>query len=183
MNVMEATALAVFQQLGWRKRREKTGDAVAFRRNGDDELRAILQIRQLPGEQKMTLLASTGLKDYSNIVGVIFGAKPSHESLHQKELVRRTAEISEKEIEEVSKEAVTWWQEQDNLAAIEALTAPPPDTGQLQLMHLAALAYLGDFNTLMDYQEIFRRGKRLNFVPMIKPEMIDRAVDIALERA
>ncbi|EHK78562.1 MULTISPECIES: DUF6990 domain-containing protein [Sinorhizobium] len=34
-----------------------------------------------------------------------------------------------------------------------------------------------------DCIEIFRRGKRLNFVPMIKPEMIDRAIDIALEKA
>jgi hypothetical protein len=36
---------------------------------------------------------------------------------------------------------------------------------------------------LIDYQQIFQKGKRLNFVPMIKPEMIDRAIDIAVERA
>ncbi|WP_376766896.1 DUF6990 domain-containing protein [Rhizobium tropici] len=48
---------------------------------------------------------------------------------------------------------------------------------------MTALAYLADFTTLVDYQEIFRKGKRMNFVPMITREMIDRAVNIAAERA
>ncbi|MFS8048049.1 DUF6990 domain-containing protein [Rhizobium sp. BR 314] len=65
----------------------------------------------------------------------------------------------------------------------ELATKGIPEVGGGQLRHLTALAYLGDFNTLLDYQKIFRKGKRLNFVPMITAEIIDRAIDIAAERA
>lgn len=183
MNDMELRALYLLNQLGWNTVPEKTGDAVIFRRNGGDELQAILQIRQLPNERTMTLSISSGLSAYSDIIARIAGREPSHMWLHQRNILKRQMEFGDADIEEASNEALAWWLEQDNLATIKALTAPPPDTGQPQLKHLAALAYLGDFNTLIDYQEIFRKGKRLNFVPMIKSEMLDRAVDIAVERA
>lgn len=74
------------------------------------------------------------------------------------------------------------WAEAKNIESCILNFANPWET-EKQAAHLAALAYVGDFNTLIDYQEMFKRGKRANFYPMIKPEMIDRAVDIALERA
>lgn len=184
MNKLESKALSVFKALGWKAYREKTsGDAFIFIEGEDRELRGIIKIYQLLYEQKMELFISSGSKEISRIVGRIFGERPSHEILLHTRLEKRASEISSKEIEEIGKEAVAWWKEQDNMAAIKALTAPAPSAGQAQLMHLAALAYLGDFDTLMDYQAIFRRGKRLNFVSMIEPEMIDRAVTIAFERS
>ncbi|MFS2174359.1 hypothetical protein ACCC98_00130 [Rhizobium pisi] len=184
MNILETKALQIFKALEWKTHRESvTGDAVLSLDDGDSELHVVVQIRQLPSEQKMTLHLATGSKEISQIIGGIVGNRASHEILLQTHLEKRSLEIGLKEIEDVSKEAINWWQSQDNLVAIKALAAPPQSTGLSQLMHLGALAYLGDFNTLIDYQEVFRKGKRLNFVPMIKPEMIDRAVDIAVERA
>lgn len=180
---MELRAVSVLKQLGWTTVPEMTGDAVVFRKSGDNELQAILQLRQLPNEKIMTLIISSGLSVYSEIVEKIAGREPRHMWLYQRNILKRKTEFCDTDIEEASNEALAWWVEQDNLSAIKALAAPPPDTGQPQLKHLAALAYLGDFNTLIDYQQIFRKGKRLNFVPMITPEMIDRAVDIAAERA
>lgn len=58
----------------------------------------------------------------------------------------------------------------------------PDGQGMRQVCHLAALAWAGDFNTLTDYQKSLERGHRLNFVPMIKREMIDRAIEIAFDR-
>jgi hypothetical protein len=52
-----------------------------------------------------------------------------------------------------------------------------------QLCHLGALAWSGDYSTLLDYEAIFKKGKRLNFVPMIETEMIERALEKAWERA
>jgi hypothetical protein len=52
-----------------------------------------------------------------------------------------------------------------------------------QLCHLGALAWNGDYSTLLDYEAIFKTGKRLNFVPMITTEMIERALEKAWERA
>lgn len=184
MNVLETKALEKFKALDWKAHREsRSDDAVLSLDDGDSELRAVVQIRQLPSEQKMGLSLSAGSKDMSRIIGAIVGERASHEILLQTRLEKRSPEIGLKEIEDISKEAIIWWRSQDNLAAIRSLTAPPPSTGLPQLMHLGALAYLGDFNTLIDYQQIFQKGKRLNFVPMIKSEMIDRAIDIAVERA
>lgn len=184
MNVLETKALEIFKTLDWKAQRERvTGDAILSMDDGDNLVEAILQIRQLPSEQKMALILATGSKEMSRIIGSIAGKRASHDTLLQTRLEKKAPEIGLKEIEAISKEAATWWRSQDNLTAIKALTAPPPSTGLSQLMHLGALAYLGDFNSLLDYQDIFRRGQRLNFVPMITSEMIDRAVDIAVERS
>lgn len=86
--------------------------------------------------------------------------------------------------EEIVNELVDWGRNVDVDQTIRAIASSPiPNVGGAQLKHLAALAYVGDFNTLMDYQQVFKKGKRMNFVPMITPEMIDRAVGIALDRA
>jgi hypothetical protein len=67
---------------------------------------------------------------------------------------------------------------------IKDFAANCPDRPSMpQVMHLASLAWLADFTTLLDYQDIFKRGYRMNFVPMITPEMIQRAVQIAFDRA
>ena len=84
-------------------------------------------------------------------------------------------------IRNLSDQVIQWAEAQDIDACIGCF-AKPWET-EKQATHLAALAYVGDFNTLMEYQEMFKRGSRANFYPMIKHEMIDRAVDIALERA
>ena len=60
--------------------------------------------------------------------------------------------------------------------------ACPDGPSMPQVCHLAALAWLGDFNKLTDYQNIFGRGHRMNFVPMITKEMIDRALEISYDR-
>ena len=66
---------------------------------------------------------------------------------------------------------------------IKEFAASCPDRPSMrQVMHLAALAWIADFNTLMDYEKTFERGYHLNFAPMITRGMIHRAVEIALER-
>lgn len=86
--------------------------------------------------------------------------------------------------EEIVKRITNWGQKVNVEKTIQEIASNPiGDVGGLQLKHLAALAYIGEFITLMDYQDSFRNGNRLKFVPMIKSEMIDRALDIALERS
>ncbi|AJD51763.1 hypothetical protein SAMN02744133_104201 [Thalassospira xiamenensis M-5 = DSM 17429] len=93
-------------------------------------------------------------------------------------------EYSAADAEKLICKITAWGQAVDVNRTIQNIAnASIPNVGGAQLKYLAALAYVGDFNTLMDYQAAFQKGRRLNFTPMIKPEMIDRAVDIALERA
>jgi hypothetical protein len=66
---------------------------------------------------------------------------------------------------------------------VRELAATCPDGPSMrQVLHLAALAYQGDFPRLLDYVKTFERGKRLNFVPMISSDMLSRAFDVAVER-
>lgn len=81
------------------------------------------------------------------------------------------------------KEQIESVQKTDMDKVIKDFAANCPDRPSMrQIMHLAALARLADFNTLTDYQKIFARGHRMNFVPMISQAMIERALDIAMER-
>ena len=84
-------------------------------------------------------------------------------------------------IKELSHTIIEWAEKQESASLIKRF-ATPWET-EAQTTHLAALAYVGDFNTLMDYQQMFKRGKRANFHPYVKADAIDRALDIALERA
>jgi hypothetical protein len=137
MNIFEKKALEIFNALEWKTHREGvSGDAVLSLNSGDIALHGVVQIRQLPSEQKMTLHLATGSNEISQIIGAIVGNRASHQILLQTLLEKRSLEIGLKEIEDVSKQAIKWWQSQDNLAAIKALAAPPQSTGLSQLMHL-----------------------------------------------
>ena len=58
----------------------------------------------------------------------------------------------------------------------------PDGPAMPQMCHLAALAWFGNYNQLMDYQSVFGRGHHLNFVPLITKAVIDEALSIAFDR-
>lgn len=96
--------------------------------------------------------------------------------------VENGREFTDDDASECIRRVHSWRQSYSPQREIEKLAkSPVPDVGGGQLLHLAALAYLADYDTLLDYQKIFRQGQRLNFVPMITSEMIDRAVHIGFE--
>lgn len=65
-------------------------------------------------------------------------------------------------------------------AVLARCRAECPDfEGGLQLCHLAALALAGDGARLRDYHGRMLAGDRLNFVPMITPDLVQRAVERA----
>ena len=67
---------------------------------------------------------------------------------------------------------------------VESYAAPgPPPTRSLgQIVHLAALAYKADVHRLTEYLQGMKRGKRFGLVPMITQEMVERAIDLAIEQ-
>lgn len=66
---------------------------------------------------------------------------------------------------------------------IEIVRSHIPDKSVPQICHLASLAREKDLLTLMEYQDSFRAGNRKGFVPIITSQMIERALNIALEDA
>ena len=169
-------------KLGWRTR-SSGGEKIAAKQDGDSLLQVIVQHFELSDSVKLALSVSASSKEFGKCCAKIMNEKSSHEPLCQTYLENLYADLSKVDVQSISDEVESWWKVQAIEDAIKSKSQPPPETGQAQLYHLAALAYLGDFNTLMDYQQVFAKGQRMGFVPMIEAEMIDRAVDIALERA
>ena len=96
------------------------------------------------------------------------------ESLSGADLVYR--KMIEEEVESILK--------MDMQMVVKEFAGSCPDQPTMrQIMHLASLAWLADFATLMDYEKIFERGYHMNFAPTINREMIQRAMEIAIERA
>lgn len=122
----------------------------------------------------------------SNIVTFILGEKfAARQTISWKQIKKNIAlcdgldivfgELIERELESTQKISI------ENL--IDEFAHSCPDKPSMkQILHLAALAWKGDYITLAEYRNIFDRGKRLNFVPMITKEMIDRAMEIAIDQ-
>lgn len=66
---------------------------------------------------------------------------------------------------------------------IEKFSVTLPQPSMPQVCHLTALAWKGNLDKLIEYEESFAQGHRLGFVPMITADMIDRALDIAARNA
>lgn len=179
---------------GWRERRTDVGRCFS---KDDGKQCIVLNLREiiLADRQKMELnwfvhskelfkinqkISPNKLMKWLPLTAMIENPSEQQDFL----LVLDAEEFSYAQAEEVIQKVINWGRGLDANQTIRVIASSPiPDVGGAQLKYLAALAYVGDFNTLMDYQEVFSKGKRMNFVPMIKPEMIDRALDIALERA
>ena len=168
--------------LGWRTS-NTGGEALARKQDGDRLLEVIVQKFVLLNGVKLALSVSASSKEFCKVCAKVADWENTHATLCQTYLENLYADLSKVNVQSISDEIESWWMSQSLEDAIKSKSQPPPETGLAQLYHLAALAYLGDFNTLMDYQQVFAKGQRMGFVPMIESEMIDRAVDIALERA
>jgi len=56
---------------------------------------------------------------------------------------------------------------------------PTDSKGNLPLHHLAALAISGQSTQLADYLEHFKKSDNMRFVPYIKQDFIERALEAA----
>lgn len=96
--------------------------------------------------------------------------------LHWFQVIQKSGET----LEQLIREALSSASSKSLSAYVEELKSYIPEKSVPQVCHLAALALDGDFLKLMEYQEVFKSGRRLGFVPVITSTMIDRATDIAL---
>lgn len=176
------TVDAWFRELGWQIAAEGKQDFVLFDKRDDLIFQVVLETRQLTDEQVMRASATASSEEFSRLGKLIMGIGADIRSLCIAQLQHYAPTLSRDDAVQVDAALREWWKKQDIPAAIKAFAEAPGDSAVSQGNHLTALAYLGDFTTLMDYQTMFRDGQRMNFLPMIKPEMIDRALDIALER-
>jgi len=183
---------AVFKDEGWRADFKDSERCWSFERSFDNfdlvfvfSGRNVEQLTRAPRVNFFVGLTESNLNAIQRkIMPPVKGYEPSPvvvTNLQIKKAIPEFQRDHDSFIRGVSGEAIHWAGVQDIETCIQCF-AKPWET-EKQMPHLAALAYVGDFVTLMEYQEMFKRGRRANFYQMIQPDMIDRAVDIALERA
>lgn len=186
MNKMEKETYRVLANLGWHTEADKeTGDLFIWREDGDTKLYSLFNIRpNLDHEQVMSLSASTQSLEFSQIKHQISGGRRYSNAIHEKSFERTSVQIDLEDVASVNEEMIAWWKAQDNQEGIKAFrTDYVPEVTYCQLNYLAALAYFGDFVPLLEYQEAFKKGNHLNFSQDVDIEMLNRAIDIALERS
>ena len=143
-------------------------------------------ITELPDCWVVALDVYVGHAGYAKVINQILGNDPDEfASLAYRSFSARTPsrDAARSEFLRLMQQLLTDLEHEDLAHHLDRFRSERPDAPLMaQIHHLAALAWTADFARLDDYLQLFKRGKRLNFVPHISLEMIDRAVDIAAER-
>jgi hypothetical protein len=179
--VKEKEVMPILETLGWKAGRDEGGDSFALIRRGDVQLRVIPFIGKRADHFRVAFVASVSTKTFSSAAAFIFGSKDDHEPIIVTNGVEEKVEnFSANDVVRLSEGAISWGFSQDIDAGLAAYRALQTDAkGAMPLRHLAALAIAGDLQTLSRYQRSFAHGDRLNFVPYITADLIDRALSLA----
>lgn len=177
----EKEVMPILETLGWKAGRDEVGDNFALIRRGDVQLRVIPFIGKRADHFRVAFMASVSTKTFSSAAEFIFGSKDDHEPIIVTNGVEEKVEnFSANDVVALSEGTISWGFSQDIEAGLAAYRALQTDAkGAMPLRHLAALAIAGDLQTLSRYQRSFAHGDRLNFVPYITADLIDRALSLA----
>lgn len=174
-----------FLAAGWKK--VKAERAIGYQKTFETTQTLTVEISTttLPDKQRIDLFWYLEFAPFTKVVEKVFAPKVKSKTILFRHAEHHYVAFGQKPDATQIINAVHDWRETchplDFITDLANGHIPP--NGQLQIFHLAALAITGNFNTLMDYQSIFIKGQRLNFVPMITRPVIERALDIALENA
>jgi hypothetical protein len=179
--VKEKEVMPILETLGWRTGKDEVGDNFSVIVRSDMQLRVIPFIGKWADHFHVAFMASVSTKTFSDAAAFIFGSEEDHEPIIVTNgLEEKVTNFSTNDVVRLSERAISWGFSQDMEAGLAAYRALPTDAkGAMPLRHLAALAIAGDLQTLSRYQRSFEQGDRLNFVPYITADLIDRALSIA----
>jgi len=137
--------------------------------------------------QKLGTMFSTSTDEFSTVCSQIGNDKEHYESLVVSWSgldIRDPEFIKPEHIHQASQQAIDWSKEQDLYQALLDYAALPTSApGSQPILHLSALVLLGNIEKLKFYQSSFEAGDRLDFVPYITKDFIDRAVTLAEQNA
>jgi len=182
MKIKEAAE--IFKAIGWRTFTDEGHRCAVF--SLPDRIVEIIYGIDRVTRQEFTAMLSLSTEEFSLACRKIHNSRDTYEPLIR---LRNGLEICDDEIikpehiYQASREAISWAEEQDLHQGILDYAALPTNCiGALPLRHLAALALLGDLEKLKFYQASFEAGERLDFVPYITKDYIDRAVMLAEQK-
>lgn len=182
-------ALSFFETLGWVSRPAEEGPMIE-KSNDESGIFGRIRISDLPDEQCLKISCYFYNDGFSNIYDkIIYGSPqfdrvgaPCRRVLSTTQIRRYFPDITQSHIVEADRVLSEWWKKQSVSIEVAAKAQSYSEKGNSAAYHLAALAFIGDYSTLMDYQKILGKGHRMQFPPYVSLGMIDRAVSIALDR-
>jgi hypothetical protein len=168
---------------GWR-RQTFDGDVFFIKKIGPVIVTLDIRVKELPDGYAASVTGGFGTTDFHAVVREIM-ADDNFYPIEYRKLSSRPKTVGEA-MEFIAGSAGTLEEEArtfDFDAKVQELIVSRPDRPSLpQVFHLAALAYSGNVSELQDYDEIFGRGHRLNFVSMIDHDYIKRALKVAYRK-
>ena len=177
--------LSVLEDLGWKCDKDEAGDFYCLLEYGDGQLQIIPTIRKCSDHFRVSLMPSISTKRFSAAASKILGESIDHDPIVVSNLEdNKIPVVSKEDIVRIAEKVLSWASAQDIEAGLAIYRDLPTNAkGARPLRHLAALALAGDVERLQSYKRSFDRGDRLDFVPYISVEMIERGIVIAKENS
>ncbi|HGN9374413.1 TPA: hypothetical protein ACK11E_004505 [Citrobacter pasteurii] len=172
--------------LGWSLKRDEVGDLYGILQFRNRTLQIIPTIQKRSDHYRVFWMPSVSTISFNNAQGFIKGDNDKEHVplISKKEQVHIVNDLAEVNTETVTQQLIEWANEQDTVKQIEFLSSLSTDSkGTMPVYHLAALALLGNIEKLEYYLASFHNGNRLGFVPYIKEDMLERAIQIAKENS
>lgn len=144
------------------------------------------RVIELPDLMEVVFSVRVSESEFSKLVGTILNetrSKPKSMLVWEAEFEVKAPEQAGDLFGDAIRNEFAKVAQLDVQTLIRDLAADLPDRplGR-QIDHLAALAWRADYMKLEEYVNVFRRGKRLNFIPYIEISMIERALNAAYDR-
>ncbi len=172
-------AWAYFETKSWARSRDEVGDTLHELELADRTVDVLFDFRKLPKEYLLRASFSMSTPRYLEVSAYIRGRRSGYHIVASGKRLSQV-EFDYSDLDDFSDFLINWAKDVDiehELAQLCALPTSAP--GNRPIRHLAALAVTKDTETLKRYQRAFESGDRLGFVPYIKKDFIDRAVEAA----
>ena len=177
-------AWAYFESLGWTRSKDEVGDTQHMKMLTDRRVSVLFDFRRLPENYTLRSSFSVSTSEYLETSSYVAGRKEMGYHILARGKTLRQESFDFCDMENYSDFLISWALEtnlEEELKKLRELPTSAP--GNAPLRHLSALAVAGDVKTLTMYQAALAKGDRLGFVPYIKEDYIDRALQKAKDRS
>lgn len=177
----EMELLTILRDNGWAISIDDAGDSYGIISLKSTLIRILPTVKKRPNHYRISLMPSVSTVDFSNVVDEILDERGEYCSIVVSNIVpEKVIKPSVEDISLLSDKAINWAKTQDIESMLRKyIELPTSSKGINPAKHLAALALSGDVDKLLFYKESFNANNRLDFVPYITVDMIERAFIIA----
>ncbi|WP_449412554.1 DUF6990 domain-containing protein [Pandoraea soli] len=177
----ETIAIEILKINGWSFFVDEVGDRYLEHHLGERIISIIPSITKSHSFFRIGMTPSMSTKPFSETVTQICSRSTGTSPLAcMRARPAKVVTIDEATIISITEQIIDWARKIDINGEIHRHAKLPTNSkGAMPLRHLAALALLGDTEKLEMYRTSFEFGDRLDFVPYISTEMIQRALEIA----